>query len=590
MRTFARPRPPFAARAALVLAVVAALAAAPAAEAAKPQPASALEIPFDAPPPTRLEGDRSVDAASGRPVALYWVGFQTAPGAPEDMARQYLRHAAATLRLDPDLADLEATMVRTGPSGTVVRFRQTVGGIPVYGPDLAVKLDRDGRVTHVASGYRPDLALAATVPALPAAAARAAAHGYLEVQGGTVWESERLVVFPGPSGAAAARLAWRVDVAPRLAPQGEWRVMVDAATGEIFGAEDRAFYGGTVVDGSATVFDPDPLSSAAAAYGDPGYVDGADADTAQLSAEVFARTLLEITEDAGTFSLVGPWAECVDWDNPFKGCFAQGSSAWSFTREPDAFEAANTYYHIDTYMRYLNVVLGLAIEPHQYPGGVQYDPHGFSGADNSSYSSGTGRLRFGEGGVDDAEDADVVIHELGHGLHDWVTGGSLSQVEGLSEGVGDFAAAEYSRSFGQWAPTDPQDDWVFSWDGHNPFWPGRVTNWTDTRVYPTNLTGQIHTDGQFWSSCNMQVWDAIGRDAVNVAHWEGLAMTNGGTNQLGAAQAVLQAAVDLQYPAADVLQIAALYQGCGYAVVMPPLFEDGFESGDTSAWSATVGP
>ena len=42
-------------------------------------------------------------------------------------------------------------------------------------------------------------------------------------------------------------------------------------------------------------------------------------------------------------------------------------------------------------------------------------PHGFNGADNSSYSPGTGRLQFGEGGVDDAEDSDVVHHELGHG-------------------------------------------------------------------------------------------------------------------------------------------------------------------------------
>ncbi len=580
MRIAVRSRPLAAALAAVALAALAAL---PAAEAAKPRPASRLEIPFSAPAPTRFEGDRSVDAATGRPVALYRVGYATDPGTPEEMARQYLRAAAAALGLDPDLADLEPRMVRSGPSGTVVRFRQTVAGIPVWGPDLAVKLDRDGRVTHVASGYRPDLAVAAAEPALAAAAARAIALDYLGVQGGVVWERAGLVVVPGAGG---GRLAWQVDVAARRAPAGEWQVMVDAATGEVFGAEDRAFYG--TVDGTATVFDPDPLSTANATYGDTGFVDGADADTAELTNEVASRTLLDVDENAGTFSLTGPWAECVDWDTPFKGCFTQGSSAWTFTRSPDAFEAANTYYQIDTYMRYLNETLGLAIEPHQYPGGVQYDPHGFNGADNSSYSSGTGRLRFGEGGVDDAEDADVIVHELGHGLHDWVTGGSLSQVEGLSEGVGDFAAAEYSRSFGHWTPADPEHQWVFSWDGHNPFWPGRVTNWTDTHTYPGGLTGQIHTDGQFWSSCNMQVWDAIGRDATVTAHWEGLAMTNGGTNQLGAAQAVLQAAIDLGYDPADIDQIVAIYQGCGYAVTAPPIFADGFESGDTAAWSSTT--
>ncbi len=579
-----RPHRPAAAALAVVALVAAALLAPPA-DAAKPRPDSALTIPFEPAQPVQVLSGRGAGAAGGA-IALHGVDYRAQAGTPEDMARQYLAAAAGVLGLgQPDTADLAVHAVRPGPSGTVVRFRQTVGGIPVYGPDLAVKLDRDGVVTFVVSGYRPDLALGdQAAPAVAAAAARDAAAGYLGVQGGTAWETTRLVVFPG---AAGARLAWQVDLAARVAPAGEWRVMIDAATGEVFGAEDRAFYG-TTVDGTATVFDPDPLSSATADYGDPGYVDGSDADTPQLVAEIFGRTLLDITDNAGTFSLVGPWAECVDWANPFKGCFSQGSSAWTFTRDPDAFEAANTYYHIDTYMRYLNVTLGLLLEPHQYPGGVQYDPHGFNGADNSSYSSGTGRLQFGEGGVDDAEDADVVVHELGHGLHDWATGGSLSQVQGLSEGVGDFAAAEYSRSFGQWLPADPAYHFVFSWDGHNPFWPGRLSNWTATRTYPADLSGQIHTDGQFWSSCNMEVWDAIGRDLSVTAHWEGLKATNSGSNQLVAAQAVVQAAVDLAFDPADVDQIVSIYQGCGYQVAGPPIFADGFESGDTSAWTTSL--
>ena len=49
-------------------------------------------------------------------------------------------------------------------------------------------------------------------------------------------------------------------------------------------------------------------------------------------------------------------------------------------------------------------------------------------------------INFGEGGVDDAEDADVILHELGHGIHDWITNGSLSQVDGLSEGMADYWA------------------------------------------------------------------------------------------------------------------------------------------------------
>ena len=41
-----------------------------------------------------------------------------------------------------------------------------------------------------------------------------------------------------------------------------------------------------------------------------------------------------------------------------------------------------------------------------------FDPSGANEADNSYYTAGT--LNFGEGGVDDAEDADIIIHEYGH--------------------------------------------------------------------------------------------------------------------------------------------------------------------------------
>lgn len=87
-------------------------------------------------------------------------------------------------------------------------------------------------------------------------------------------------------------------------------------------------------------------------------------------------------------------------------------------------------------MRYIHFDLGIAVRPTKYEGGVRFDPHANNGGDNSYYDSLTQQLAFGEGGVDDAEDADVVIHELTHGLHDWLTGGTgagVSQVDGLSE-------------------------------------------------------------------------------------------------------------------------------------------------------------
>lgn len=84
------------------------------------------------------------------------------------------------------------------------------------------------------------------------------------------------------------------------------------------------------------------------------------------------------------------------------------------------------------------------------------------------------------------------------------------------QGVGDYLAMSYSRSKELWTPADPEYYWVYSWDGHNEFWDGRITNYE--KKYPNGLVGDVHIDGQIWSTCNMKIWDAIGREASDKIH------------------------------------------------------------------------
>src|ERR1044071_3257067 len=55
-------------------------------------------------------------------------------------------------------------------------------------------------------------------------------------------------------------------------------------------------------------------------------------------------------------------------------------------------------------------------------------------------------LRFGKGGVDDAEDAEVILHEYGHAIHD-AQGFSFASEEAgaISEGFGDYWAVTVSQ-------------------------------------------------------------------------------------------------------------------------------------------------
>ena len=478
-----------------------------------------------------------------------------------DQARDYLIAHADSLGLDsPGLSDLAHVFTHHGSVGSVERFEQRVQGLQVYGAEIAVTLLDSGEVTYVYNTYQPGLQLASTMPAVAPADARLAAAAAFDLQGPYHHELARLLVFPDKAG---AHLAWQVELSPISGKNGAYEVIVDARSGAILQARDQA----QRATGTGMVFNPDPLTTANAVYGAAGYTDANDADSTQLNAQRQSVTLQDITLAGGTYSLVGPFAHIVDVESPSNGLFAQTNSNFSFTRNQNGFEAVNAYYHLDKFLRYLNVTLGLDTMPIQYTGGVRFDPSGESGGDDSHYDPATGVLVFGEGGVDDAEDADVLIHELGHGIHDWVTGGNLSSEEGLSEGIGDYFAQSYSRALGLWPLSNPAYQYTYSWDGHNQYWAGRTTNYT--AHYPTGLTGDEHDDGQIWATANMKVWDLLGATRTDTLMVEGLAMTGAMTNQEEAAQALLQAAFNLGYSTTEIHSIFLIYQDTGYLVTEP---------------------
>lgn len=529
------------------------------------------------------DGNSRIDAKTGYPAAIYEGKYQVRNASPETQAREYLSANRALLGLTKgDIADLRLHAIRTNDTGTVVRLRQTWMGLPVNkNAEITIHITRDNVIDYVMNGFQYGIQIDDTKALVVAGDARRSIMDRFGSLAGPIGHetSELMVLRHLDNDYLVHRLNLEMNDLP-----GEWEAFIDAKTGAILKLEDISHYrrekrgdnrrntsasSAVLVNGVGNVFDPDPLTTARAAYGGS-FVDGSDANAAVLTAELKNVTLLDITFAGGNHSLVGPWAEILDFEAPNKGLFIQPGSTFNFDRNADAFEAVNTYYHIDNTMRWLNTTLGLNIRPYQYPGGVQFDPSGLNGADNSHYLSGSGRLALGEGGVDDAEDADVIVHELGHGLHDWVTVGGLSQVNGLSEGSGDYIAASYSRARGHWTPADAAYFWTFNWDGHNPFWPGRILN--HGAVYPGGLSGQIHTDGQIWATATMKIWDDIGREKSDKAFWSGLAMTNSSTNQNDAANAVFAASGTLGYTFDERTAIRNRFVAAGYTIpsVPPP--------------------
>src|SRR6218665_182200 len=497
----------------------------------------------------------------------------------ENAAKNWIKDHTAELKIK-DFHTFKLNFVKKSLSGETLRFQQTVNNTPVFESEIVVHFSPQKEVTHVSDSYDANVQNIDTKPSLSAESAIAIANGALNVTGKIYEQQCKLFVY---NKLEATKLVYRVVTASEL-KSGDWETIVDAKTGAVLSIKDIAFYhhdkghkhenenkdkisqaktteAAAFVSGTAMIFNPDPLSVNQVAYGG-NYVDNSDATNAQLDASRSSVVLREIDFTGGVYKLKSRYVEIKDVEAPSKGLFTQATPNFIFNRNQDGFEAVNAFYHLDKSLEYINETLGIDCVPYQHGGILWYDPSAFNGADNSSYGAGT--LKFGEGGVDDAEDADVILHELGHGLHDWMTNGSLSQVNGLSEGSGDYWAMSYSRSLNQWPSTAAAYHWEFSWDGHNPFFGGRNTN--SSLRYPGGLNGDIYNDSAIWSTILMKIWDAIGKEKTDRMFLEGLALTNSSTNQQNAARALRQAAIDMNYSCADIKTISTIFATAGYTM------------------------
>jgi len=515
-----------------------------------------------------------------------------AQSANEKTAENWIKQNTKKLEIQPN-HDFKMLFNRKGPSGETLRYYQMVNGVRVYNAELTIHINTIGEVSYVANAYNRDVATIDTNPNISSEEAYSATIRNLNAPGLTRKKEEGLFVYPNNG---ETNLVYSFKTSSENL-NGYWETIVDAKTGYIISSKDIALYhkhhkekkkkndkekkskisagnntAAVMVTGTAMVFDPDPLSVAQVAYGGS-YIDGngqGDTDNTNLNATRTQVNLPDVEFSGGTYRLRGQYAEIAQLQNPNTGLFTQATNAFHFTRNEQGFEAAQVYYHVDKSIRYINETLGITLVSRFNSGVVEFDPHAHNGADQSTY--GGGELNFGEGGIDDGECTDVILHELGHGLHDWVTNGGLSQVNGLSEGSGDYWAQSYSRSVNNWTTAnDPHNLYnkVFKWDG-NDTWNGRRSDVTN--LYPGGLGGQIHTDGQMWASVLMEIYDIIGRTKIDAAFLEGLGMTNGSTGQEGAAIAVRQAAMDMVIAnrygmtCADVDAMTARFTARGYTM------------------------
>ena len=105
-------------------------------------------------------------------------------------------------------------------------------------------------------------------------------------------------------------------------------------------------------------------------------------------------------------------------------------------------------------------------------------------------------------------------------------------------------------------------NWTFSFDGHNEFWPGRVTN--VAAKYPEGARGSIHTAGQLWATVCMEVLETIGKEKADKLFWTAIASLNERSSQADAAKAYVVATQQL-YPQ-DLQAVVGKFKARGFPV------------------------
>ena len=273
--------------------------------------------------------------------------------------------------------------------------------------------------------------------------------------------------------------------------------------------------------GSAQVFVPNPVSS----LGDESLTDQKDSDSAVPAAAYHPVTLTNLD---GSGYLRGDYADV--YSSTGNLAFSP-TNTFAYPRSDDRFEQVMAYYWITQAQRYVQSLgFGTRLPAiNDEPQNVRINQ---LGADNSFETTHPkDELRFGKGGVDDAEDGEVILHEYGHALHAAQSFNFAPEENGaISEGFGDYWAVTVSDVVSKALGVPEQEPLpcVADWD---------ATSYTSTvphclrRVdrdlhYPADLSGEVHHDGQIWSRALWDIRVALGNVKADTIILQG---TNGYT-------------------------------------------------------------
>ncbi len=455
-------------------------------------------------------------STQGLPRSITGGVSERYPGQPTDVALRFVRDHRELFGLSdtamPASIDVSPLRQQQLPGGNLVTLQQTVNAIPVIDARIAIMVS-DGAVRHVSSSAVRPSPLKTMIPSLSETVAITNAWQAIDPSlSHRVDQRPELAVLADPD----PTLVYAVFVSVNRGYWEPWEVLVDAASGTV--VRQRRLIQEAI--GSGRVFDPNPVVSLA----DVSLRDENDAASAVPSAGYRLVTLENLDEPVGgLYTLGGLYVRLVNKSIPTNVAPTSTTGSFLYWRDHDAFEEVMAYYTIDRNQAYIQS-LGF-YDINNRP--IEVDAHALFGWDNSFYTGspvGSGYIQFGDGGVDDAEDADIILHEYGHAIQDNSNPGVFfgsadngygNETGAMAEGFCDYwaASATYDSSVAHIFPPEFFGEWNAKGLASGPAHYLRLVN-TD-KTYPGDMVDQVHADGEIWSAMLWEIFEEIGRSTTD---------------------------------------------------------------------------
>lgn len=487
------------------------------------------------------------NAGSGSPKTIY--GFLSEAMTPsESSARRFLSEHAQLFRVDPTLSDLSLTRQTASLIGTQFVFTQRHHGISVYDGQIKVLFDGEGRVRAVNNSYVPLAGAVDPIPLMSASQAVEVGRIHLEKS-----QPQGLIDETVPAPIAnlfvsaedgTPKLVWEV-IHHTWGPT--WQVLIDAKTGQVLKpAQDLNRYA-PPLQGGGQVF----VTNAIVATGDPSLRDNKDAASA-VPPPAYKTVGLERL--LGTGYLDGEYAS----SSASKKRVSSPTHQFLFDRSSNGFSETMGYYFLDFAQQRIQA-LGFtgakSINARQQVFSIdRYHK------DNSFYSVLSKEIAFGTGGVDDAEDAELIWHEYGHSIQDDLVDrfGTTAESGAVGEGFGDYWSGTLGEQYNTISLNGvPEKVCLAEWDSttYRTGTPTCLRRLDGNKHYPEDMVGEVHDDGEMWSAALWLIRAALGADKGDrVILQHHILLTKDATFNM-AGHALIETACSLNYPVADIANI-----------------------------------